>query len=265
MNRINRCFHQTKHPVLNIFFTAGYPKLEDTRTIIRALDQAGVDMIEIGIPFSDPLADGPTIQQSSKQALDNGMTLALLFEQLTGVREDTDIPILLMGYLNPVMQYGIDAFLEKCAEIGIDGMILPDLPVYEYEMMYQQKFEQHELRNIFLISPTTSESRIRHIDKLGDGFIYMVSSSSTTGRTSGISAEQLAYFERIKNMQLHNPRLIGFGIKDEKSFAQASAHANGAIIGSAFIKMLAQSEDLERDIHSFVASIRPSLKDAVSQ
>lgn len=255
MNRINRCFQEANKPILNIFFTAGYPNLHDTRTIIRSLDRAGVDMIEIGIPFSDPLADGPTIQESSKQALDNGMTLKLLFEQLEGFREDTDIPVLLMGYLNPVMQYGMEAFLAKCEEVGIDGLILPDLPVSEYEMLYQKHFEQHGLSNIFLISPTTSEPRIQKIDSLSNGFIYMVSSSSTTGKTSGVSAEQLAYFDHVNSMPLKNPRLIGFGIKDADSFAQASAYAQGAIIGSAFVKMLAGSENMEKGIADFVSGI----------
>lgn len=256
MNRINRCFQQAEKPILNIFFTAGYPGLNDTRTILSSLAKAGVDMIEIGIPFSDPLADGPTIQASSKQALDNSMTLKLLFEQLEGFRKETDIPVLLMGYLNPVMQYGIEAFLAKCEEVGIDGLILPDLPVYEYESLYQKQFEKHGLSNIFLISPTTSPERIRKIDSLSNGFIYMVSSSSTTGKTSGISPQQLTYFERINGMALHNPRLIGFGIKDAASFAQASRFARGAIIGSAFIKMLAASENKEVDISTFLKKIR---------
>jgi len=256
MNRIVRSFSEKKEPILNIFFTAGFPQLTDTRRIIRALSDAGVDMIEIGIPFSDPLADGPTIQQSSKQALDNGMTLKLLFEQLEGFREETDIPVLLMGYLNPVMQFGVEAFLEKCVEVGIDGLILPDLPIYEYENMYQEAFEARGLSNIFLISPATAKDRIRKIDALSNGFIYMVSSSSTTGKTSGISAQQLAYFERVQAMSLKNPRLIGFGIKDAESFEQASAYADGAIIGSAFIKTLAQSESLEEDIQAFVEGIR---------
>ncbi len=256
MNRIKSCFQQTDRPILNIFFTAGFPRLEDTRRIIRSLDRAGVDMIEIGIPFSDPIADGPTIQHSSKLALDNGMSLKLLFEQLEGLREDTGIPILLMGYLNPVMQFGMDNFLEKCAETGIDGLILPDLPISEYEKNYQQAFQKNGLSNIFLISPTTAENRIRKIDALSEGFIYMVSSSSTTGKTSGLSAKQLAYFERVNAMALENPRLIGFGIKDAESFRQASAYARGAIIGSAFVKMLEGSLDLEGDILGFVKSLK---------
>lgn len=256
MNRIDQLFHQRTEPVLNIYFTAGFPQLNDTRKILKSLQQAGADLIEIGIPFSDPVADGPTIQQSNKRALDNGMTLRRLMEQLKGFREEVQVPVVLMGYLNPIVQYGIENFCRDCQEAGIDGLILPDLPMYEYQTFYKALFEKHGLHNIFLISPQTAEARIREIDQNSAGFIYMVSSASVTGSSQGISAEQIKYFERVQQMQLQNPRLIGFGISDRDSFLQASKYAEGAIIGSAFIRLLEGSHNLEQDIKEFVASIK---------
>ena len=256
MNRINKLFKEKKNRILSIYFTAGYPSLDDTLAIVRHLEEAGADMIEIGIPFSDPVADGHTIQESNQVALDNGMTLKLLFEQLEILREQVQIPVILMGYINPVLQYGMEAFCKKCAKIGIDGVIFPDLPIEVYQKEYQSLFEQYDLHNTFLITPQTSEDRIRKIDQLTSGFIYMVSSASVTGAKASFSDQQQEYFERIKKMKLNNPKLIGFGISNHSTFTSACQNANGAIIGSAFIKMLASSNHLESDIHQFIKSIK---------
>lgn len=254
MNRINKKLQEDKK-LLSIYFTAGYPKLDDTTTVIHELVNAGVDMIEIGLPFSDPLADGPTIQESSTAALKNGMTTATLFEQIKNIRKTVDIPLVVMGYFNPMLQYGVEAFCIKCAEIGIDGLIMPDLPLAEYELHYKSIFEKYDLKMIFLITPQTSDERIRQIDAASDSFIYMVSSASTTGKTSGFSSEQTDYFKRIEALQLKNPQIVGFGIKDEETFKAATQTAKGAIIGSAFIKALTQ--DGTQGISKFINSIRP--------
>lgn len=237
MNRINQKLKENKK-LLSIYFTAGYPNLEDTTTIIQNLEQSGVDMIEIGLPFSDPLADGPTIQASSTQALKNGMTTNLLFEQLKKIRNTVNIPLLIMGYFNPILQYGVEAFCKKCQEVGIDGLIIPDLPVDVYNEQYKATFEKHELINVFLITPQTSLERINFIDSISNGFIYMVSSASVTGSQSGFGEEQTNYFKRIADMNLNNPQIVGFGISNNKTFTQATQHTKGAIIGSAFIKHL---------------------------
>lgn len=255
-NRITQLFQQKQRNILNVFFTAGHPRLEDTRPIIKELAQAGVDMIEIGIPFSDPIADGQTIQGSSLVALRNGMRLSVLFEQLEGIREEVDLPLLMMGYLNPVMQYGLEKFCAQAAAVGVDGLILPDLPMYEYETQYKELFVQHQLSHVFLITPQTSEARIRQIDELTDGFIYAVSSDSTTGSTQKFQPKQIAYFERLQAMKLSNPWLIGFGISDQEGFEQASRYAQGAIIGSAFIKALGDGAQLSERIQGFVQRIR---------
>ncbi|MEM8527869.1 MAG: tryptophan synthase subunit alpha [Bacteroidota bacterium] len=249
-------FKQKKEQILNIYFTAGFPKLENTPQIIKHLADTGVDLIEIGMPYSDPLADGPTIQKSGQQAIENGMTLDVLFQQISSARQQTEIPLVLMGYFNQVMQYGEQRFIQKCAEVGIDGLILPDLPVYEYESLYRRKVEQANLKMTFLITPQTSNERIQQIDELSNSFIYMVSNSSITGAKSDISDQQIAYFNRINAMQLKNPRLIGFGISNHATYATACQYASGAIIGSAFIRMLGKSENLEKDIHHFVSMIR---------
>ncbi len=256
MNRIDQLFQQRTEPVLNIYFTAGFPKLDDTRTILKSLQDSGADLIEIGIPYSDPVADGPTIQESNTVALKNGMTLKVLMNQLKGMRDEINVPVVLMGYLNPIVQYGIERFCKDCQEVGVDGLILPDLPMYEYQTSYKQLFEQHGLNNIFLISPQTSEARIREVDANSKGFIYMVSSASITGAKKGISEEQIGYFERVQNMQLKTPRLIGFGISDRESFLQASRYAQGAIIGSAFINLLKGADKPEQDIKDFISSIK---------
>lgn len=255
-NRINQLFENKKHEVLNVYFTAGFPQLADTRVVMRNLQEAGADLVEIGMPYSDPIADGPTIQDSNQVALENGMTIKKLFEQLEGMRTEITLPIVLMGYLNPVMQFGLEKFCERCAEVGVDGLIIPDLPLLEYEEMYKPMFEKYGLLNIFLITPQTSEERIRKIDAISDGFIYMVSSASTTGKSSGISEGQIKYFERIASLNLKNPRLIGFGISDRESFETASKYAHGAIIGSAFIRTLEKANDLSVDIQKFIKDIK---------
>ncbi|WP_400074049.1 tryptophan synthase subunit alpha [Zobellia russellii] len=224
--------------LLSIYFTAGYPKLGDTVKIIQQLKKNGVDMIEIGLPFSDPLADGPTIQQSSTAALKNGMTTEILFDQLKDIRESVSIPLIIMGYFNPMLQYGVEAFCKKCQEIGIDGLIIPDLPVDVYHDEYKATFEKYGLINVFLITPQTSDERIRFIDSVSNGFIYMVSSASVTGAQSGFGDEQQAYFQRIADMKLNNPQIVGFGISNSETFEQATKSSKGAIIGSAFIKHL---------------------------
>ena len=240
MNRINKKL-QEDHKLLSIYFTAGYPDFEDTEKIIIDLEKSGVDFIEIGLPFSDPLADGPTIQESSTKALKNGMTTSKLFQQLEGIRDKVEIPLIIMGYFNPILQYGVEDFCKKCEETGIDGMIIPDLPVDVYHDKYKTLFEKYGLRNIFLITPQTSDERIKFIDSVSDAFIYMVSSASVTGSTSGFGEETAAYFKRINGLQLKNPQIVGFGIKDKDTFEQATQYAKGAIIGSAFIKHLNES------------------------
>jgi tryptophan synthase alpha chain len=250
-NRIDKLFETKKEKILSIFYTAGFPKLNDTMEIAIQLEKSGVDMIEIGIPFSDPIADGPTIQDSNKIALDNGMNLKLLIQQVKEIRKKVSMPIILMGYINPVMQYGFEQFVKDAKEAGADGFILPDLPLAEYQEHYQQIVEAHGLLNIFLISPTTSDERIRMIDQVSSGFIYAVSSSSTTGTKTGFSAEQELYFNRLKKMKLRNPFLIGFGVSNRETFNAVCHHSSGAIVGSAFIKLLKKSKDFNADIYHF--------------
>jgi tryptophan synthase alpha chain len=256
MNRISKVFKEANGPILNIYATAGFPKLDDTMLVLEALQEGGADIIEIGMPYSDPVADGETIQQSNQVSLDHGMTVGYLFEQLKDMRKSIDVPVILMGYVNPVLQFGVEKFCQKCKEVGIDGLILPDLPLAEYESEYKAIFEENGLFNIFLITPQTSDARIRKIDSISQGFIYMVSSASTTGAKTGISDEQTDYFKRIASMNLTNPRLIGFGISDQISFLKASENSSGAIIGSAFVKLLAQSKNLREDIIGFVKSVK---------
>ncbi len=255
-NRLTQLFQQKNNHVLSVYYTAGYPQLDDTVRIAAYLEQAGADIIEIGMPYSDPLADGPTIQQSGGQALKNGMTVGKLFEQLQGIRELVSLPIILMGYFNPALQYGIERFCEQCQQVGVDALIIPDLPMQEYLDEYKALFESYGLYNIFLVSPQTSEKRIRLIDEHSHGFIYVVSSASITGAKSGITGDQVAYFKRIQALQLRHPTLIGFGISNHETFETASQHAHGAIIGSAFIKVLAESQDLKLDVTDFVQMVR---------
>ncbi len=256
MNRLNQLFSRKKNNLLSIYYTAGYPELNTTLDIAEALEKAGADFLEIGFPYSDPVADGPTIQHSSEKALENGMTLSRLFEQLADLRKRVSIPILLMGYANPLIQYGVERFCKKAAEVGVDGVIVPDLPMYEYETLYADYFKANNLSNIFLVTPQTSEERIRKIDELTNSFIYLLSSSSITGGNLNVSVNIEDYYKRVKAMELKNPAIIGFGITDSKSFSKACEYAAGAIVGSAFVKLLGTEEYLEK-IPGFVQSIRP--------
>ena len=256
MGRLDKLFSEKKKEILSVFYTAGFPSLNDTVAIAKHLEQAGADIIEIGIPFSDPVADGPTIQASNKIALDNGMSAQRLLEQVKEVRKEVSIPIVLMGYLNPVLQYGIEKFCKDAAANGVDGLILPDLPLDEFEAEYKNLTKSVRLDVIFLVSPTTSEERIRTIDDLSTGFVYAVSSSSTTGAKKGFSSDQEVYFEKLKAMNLKNPFLIGFGISDHQTFSKVCEFASGAIVGSAFINLLKKSDNFERDIHEFVKNLK---------
>ena len=253
MNRINKLFQEKKENILSIYFTAGFPNLNDTVKIIQELEKNGVDLIEIGMPFSDPVADGLTIQHASEVALKNGMSIKLLFEQLKEIRKTVNIPLILMGYFNPVLQFGVEKFCETCREIGIDGAILPDLPLNEFEENYREIFAKNNLHNILLITPQTSEKRIRQIDDASEGFIYMVSSSSTTGAGKKVEDFKKEYFEHIRQMNLKNPRLIGFGISDHATFTNACKYANGVIIGSAFVKSLGEGLTIEGIIKKLLA------------
>jgi tryptophan synthase alpha chain len=255
MNRINKLFQEKKGQILSVYFTAGYPNLEDTVPMIQELVKNGVDLIEIGMPFSDPVADGPVIQHSSLIALQNGMSIRKLFEQLEDIRRTVNISLILMGYINPVLQFGVENFCQKCKEVGIDGLIIPDLPMDVYKEEFKTIFEVNNLHNIFLITPQTSDERLRVIDDISSGFIYMVSSNSTTGAKTSVSEFQKHYFERVNSFGLKNPRLIGFGISNAETFANACQYANGAIIGSAFVKALEGSEPLAQKISGFINSI----------
>jgi tryptophan synthase alpha chain len=256
MNRLVKLFEGKKADILNIYFTAGYPKINDTTLIAQALEKSGADIIEIGMPYSDPVADGPVIQKSSEKSLENGMSIKLLFEQLKDIRETVSIPIVLMGYVNPVMQYGIEAFCQKAAEVGVDGLIIPDLPFKEFNEMYRPTFEANQLSNVFLVTPQTSAARMKQIDDSASGFIYAVSTNSTTGNESKSLENQEEYFTRLKNSELKNPVLIGFNIKDRATYLNANQYANGAIIGSAFIKTISESTDIPKDIETFVQKIK---------
>ncbi len=254
-NRVISLFEKKNKNILSVFYTAGFPTLNATKEIAEALQQGGVDMIELGIPFSDPVADGPTIQASNKIALDNGMTVPLLLEQLKEIRKTVSVPILLMGYLNPVLQYGIERFVKDAAAAGADGFILPDLPLDEYLDSWQSQVEQHGLVTTFLISPTTSEERIRKVDAATKGFIYAVSSSSTTGTRAGFDEEQVAYFKRLQSLNLSNPYLIGFGVSNSETYQTVCEYGHGAIIGSAFINQMKNSTNLKLDSTHFLQSI----------
>jgi tryptophan synthase alpha chain len=251
-NRINQLFHDKKEKILSVYFTAGYPGPGDTVPVIRELEKNGVNLIEIGMPFSDPVADGPIIQHSSHVALQNGMSIKKLFEQLQGIRRQVSIPLILMGYLNPVIRFGVENFCMKCAETGIDGLIIPDLPLNIYQEEFRAVFEKYNLHNILLITPQTSDKRLHEIDEASSGFIYMVSSSSTTGIKSKVSDFHQDYFERVQQIQLKNPRLIGFGISNRETFENACRYAQGAIIGSAFVKALEEETTREEKIAKFV-------------
>ena len=254
MSRISDLFAAKSERVLNIYYTAGFPKLESTREVLRLLQHQGTDMVELGMPYSDPLADGPVIQDSSSQAIANGMTIATLFQQLKDFRTEITLPVVLMGYMNPVMQYGFERFCADASSVGIDGLILPDLPGYEFEHEYRTIIEKYKLDIIFLVTPETSAERVRKLDELSTGFLYAVSSSSTTGSDKNMTVVD-GYLQRLSEMNLHNPVLVGFGIKDRKSFDSACSHANGAIIGTAFVKALGQPGTEDANVSRFFADL----------
>ena len=253
-NKLTRLFQQKNKDLLNVYCTAGYPKLESTTQVLKALQENGADMIEVGMPYSDPIADGPVIQQSNMVAIENGMTIHLLFEQLNSVKNSVTIPLIMMGYLNPVLQYGLEKFCEDASAAGIAGIILPDLPMYEYEEIYAPIFKKHGLCFIFLITPQTSTERIKKADKLSSGFLYAVSSSSTTGNNLN-TENKTAYFERIAGMNLKNSLMIGFGINNKATFQNACAYASGGIIGSAYIKALGENNDVKEATKHFLETI----------
>ncbi len=254
MSRLHELFKHKSSRILNVYCTAGFPHADSTLPVMKALQDAGADIIELGMPYSDPLADGPVIQQSSGVALQNGMTIAKLFADLKDFRRDVSIPVILMGYLNPVLQYGFKRFCGDAAAVGIDGLILPDLPEYEYETIYGPVMKAHGLDMIFLVTPETSEDRVRRLDELSSGFLYAVSSSSTTGSGKKMDSVE-AYLMRLKGYGLQNPVLVGFGIRDRETFDTACKHANGAIIGTAYIQQLEHSDEVEKATHDFLGSI----------
>lgn len=256
MSKRLQAVFNASHPLLSVFYTAGFPKLTDTVPIAQALERAGADLIEVGIPFSDPVADGPTIQESNKVALGNGISVKLILQQVKEMRLTVNVPIILMGYLNPVLQYGMEKFVTEASAAGVDGFIFPDMPWFDYEREYKALFDAHDLSAIFLVAPTTAPDRIRKIDAATNAFVYAVSASSTTGAARDFSAEQTAYFQRLKDMKLKNPFLIGFGISDNKTFQSASRYGAGAIVGSAFIKLLGASTNLPADIAAFVKELK---------
>lgn len=256
MNRIQSLFQTKKGGILNVYFTAGHPDLNDTVRVVKKLNELGVDLVEIGMPYSDPMADGETIQNSSQKALINGMTLSLLMDQIKVIREEVEIPIIIMGYLNQMMQFGEEEFLQKAQEVGVDGLIIPDLPMAVYEEQYKEMFERYNQTISFLITPETSDTRIRKADNLTTGFLYVVSKSSITGSSNKISDRQKAYFEHINSLNLESPKMIGFGIHNKDTFQTANVYAQGAIIGSAFIRAIEQKMDLEENIDNFIRSIR---------
>lgn len=256
MNRLHTLFAKKKNNILSVYFTAGFPKLESTRTIIKELESAGIDLIEVGMPFSDPLADGPVIQNSSSIALKNGMTLSRLFSQLEGIRKEVSIPLIMMGYINPVLQFGIEKFCKRCNEVGIDALILPDMPMSEYLKDFKPYSDKYGIENVLLISPMTSDERIRQIDEASNSFIYMVSSSSTTGQKNIFADEQVSYFKKVASMNLKNPLLVGFGISNSETFKQVCEHTSGAIVGSAFVKAIDKGGDLKELVASFVKQIK---------
>ncbi|MBQ5406887.1 MAG: tryptophan synthase subunit alpha [Prevotella sp.] len=246
MNKINTLFSENKNEkLLSLYFCAGAPTLDGTADVILTLQRRGISMIEVGIPFSDPMADGPVIQDAATLALKNGMTLSKLFAQLEAIKDQVQIPLLLMGYLNPIMQYGMEAFCQRCVESGVSGMIIPDLPFKDYQEMVKPVADRYDLRVIMLITPETSEERIRFIDANTDGFIYMVSSAAITGAQKSFDEQKQEYFRRINAMNLRNPRMIGFGISNAQTLKAAQDNAAGAIIGSKFVTLLSESKDAD--------------------
>lgn len=254
MNRLQELFKSKKSRILNVYCTAGFPQLESTVPVMQALQKAGADIIELGMPYSDPLADGPVIQHSSAVALSKGMSIEKLFEQLQDVRREVQIPIILMGYMNPILQFGFERFCQQAAAIPVDGFILPDLPEHEFETEYGPILQKYGLNFIFLVTPETSEARVRKLDSLSSGFLYAVSSSSTTGKDKDMN-EVMNYLDRLSSYQLKNPILVGFGIRDRETFDQACRHSSGAIIGSAYIQALQDATDIETVTDRFIGSI----------
>ena len=255
MNRIANLFETKKNGILSVYFTAGYPAMNDTASILKELEARGIDMAEIGIPFSDPMADGPVIQEAATQALRNGMSLRVLFEQLKDIRKEVRIPLIFMGYLNPIMQFGFENFCKKCTEIGIDGMIIPDLPFADYMADYKNIADRYDLKMILLITPETSEERIRLIDRHTSGFIYMVSSAATTGAQQSFDEQKQAYFQRIDAMRLRNPRLVGFGISNKATFDAAASNSSGAIVGSKFVQLLKSETTATRAVEKLLEAL----------
>lgn len=255
-SKISEMFRGKKNKILSIYFTAGFPELNSTNRVILALQKSGVDMIEVGIPFSDPLADGSVIQQTSMVALSNGMTINILFNQLASIKDQVQVPLVLMGYLNPILKYGIEKFCSEASKLGISGVIVPDIPLDEYIQNYQNIFESYRLPLIFLITPSTPDNRIRLIDSVSKGFIYAVSSLSTTGKEENYSELHRAYLSRISSLKLSNPILVGFGIHNKQTFNIATQYCNGAIIGSAFLKCIGNGSDIEGNTASFISKIR---------
>ncbi len=261
MNNLKKLFNQKNSGLLAVYFTAGYPEIDGTADTIVQLAKAGADIVEVGMPFSDPLADGPTIQQSSKKALEQGMSIGRLFGQLAGIRARTQVPLVLMGYLNPVLQFGLQRFCKQCREVGVDGLILPDMPLQWHEHNCKSLFEEYDLGSIFLVTPQTSGERIRQLDEASNGFLYAVSTSSTTGGNRGFGPEQQAYFQRLANMNLKNPVLAGFGISTHEDFSTVCRHLNGGVVGSAFIR----SQEQGIAAREFIGNLRlpdvPNLSD----
>lgn len=254
MSRIQELFAKKQNKVLNVYCTAGYPQLNSTITVMKSLQENGVDLIELGMPYSDPLADGPVIQASGSKALENGMTISILFAQLANFRKEISIPVILMGYMNPVLQYGFEKFCADASALGVDGLILPDLPEFEFENEYGATIKKYGLDFIFLVTPETSEERVRKLDSLSSGFLYAVSSSATTGKDKDFTAVE-KYLQRLQSMQLKNPVLVGFGIKDKETFQSACKYANGAIIGTAYIKMLEEAKSIEEGTKTFLNKV----------
>ena len=254
MSRIKKLFEKKHKNILNVYCTAGYPELDSTREVMKCLQENGADLIELGIPYSDPLADGPVIQASGSKAIQNGMTVKKLFEQLEGFRKEIRVPVVLMGYVNQVLQYGFERFCADAKRVGVDGLIFPDLPMYEFETLYVDVIRSYNLDFVFLVTPETSEERIKKLDSLSTGFLYAVSSSSTTGKDKNL-ADQDAYFKRLKSLNLKNPVLVGFGIKDKETFQKACGYANGAIIGTAYIKALENANDVKEATKRFLDKV----------
>jgi tryptophan synthase alpha chain len=254
MSNLDLVFKEKSKRILNVYCTAGYPALDSTMKVMESLQKNGADIIELGMPYSDPLADGEVIQLSSMKALANGMNIAVLFEQIKDMRKSISIPVILMGYMNPILQYGFENFCKKAKEVGIDGLILPDLPLFEFEQSYGKIITENNLDFIFLVTPETPEQRVKKLDSLSNGFLYAVSSSATTGKDKDFNVVA-QYLQKLQAMQLKNPILVGFGIKDKATFDAATLHTQGAIIGSAYIQQLTKGGDIETTTSQFLNSV----------